>query len=133
MRARSVGNNPIGRMNYASMDEPSERSSLISRCQWCQSEAAGEGQGQQVGTAVRVLNSRGLCSRLLEWNGMILLLAAHPGLALVFLPSLVAFVALDFIWISLVAAPMFKEALGDKLRPTPDIVAGALAWYGCHL
>lgn len=50
------------------------------------------------------------------------------AVALVFLPSLVAFVLLDVAWISLVAVNMFKAVLGPELRETPDPASGALAW-----
>ncbi|KAG2431106.1 hypothetical protein HXX76_009636 [Chlamydomonas incerta] len=47
--------------------------------------------------------------------------------SVVFLASLVAFVALDMTWIILVAGNIYKNVLGDFLRQ-PDPVAGILAW-----
>ncbi|KAG2448050.1 hypothetical protein HYH02_007077 [Chlamydomonas schloesseri] len=47
--------------------------------------------------------------------------------AVVFIASLVAFVALDITWISLVAGQIYAKVLGDILRQ-PDPLAGILAW-----
>jgi uncharacterized membrane protein len=49
-------------------------------------------------------------------------------LLFIYAPALVLFVLLDGVFIAFVAGPMFKAALGDMLRPSPDIVAGLLAW-----
>jgi len=46
----------------------------------------------------------------------------------VVLTSFIVFVAMDLVWIALVAGPAFKEVLGILMRPTPDIPSGLLAW-----
>ncbi|KAG2499432.1 hypothetical protein HYH03_002379 [Edaphochlamys debaryana] len=50
------------------------------------------------------------------------------SLGLVFLPSLVVFVALDLTWITLFAGSVYKDVLGDYLTPQPRVVPGLLAW-----
>ena len=72
----------------------------------------------------------GLCAAAVgRMTPPVLLVWCAPAAGLlVFLPSLVAFVALDVTWISLVAGRIYKEVLGDLLRPTPDIPSGVLAW-----
>mmetsp|Transcript_16555 Transcript_16555/g.35818 ORF Transcript_16555/g.35818 Transcript_16555/m.35818 type:complete len:151 (-) Transcript_16555:854-1306(-) len=55
-------------------------------------------------------------------------LPAWKSLLLVFFPALVIFVLLDAVFITFVAGPMFQEVLSGMLRPTPDLVAGLLAW-----
>jgi len=45
-----------------------------------------------------------------------------------YLASLVAFLAVDAVWLLLVAAPLFAARLGDWLRPAPDLSAAA-AFY----
>ena len=48
--------------------------------------------------------------------------------AVIFLTSVVAFVALDMTWIWLVAGEIYLTVLGDILRQ-PDPLAGILAWF----
>jgi uncharacterized membrane protein len=55
-------------------------------------------------------------------------LSLVASILLIFLPSFIVFVLLDVAFISLVAGPMFKAALGDITRPVPDLVSGLLAW-----
>lgn len=55
-------------------------------------------------------------------------LSLAASIFLVFLPSFVVFVILDVLFISFVAGPMFKAALGDIVRPVPDLVSGLAAW-----
>uniref|UniRef100_A0A7S0RC79 Uncharacterized protein n=1 Tax=Chlamydomonas leiostraca TaxID=1034604 RepID=A0A7S0RC79_9CHLO len=55
-------------------------------------------------------------------------LPAWKALALVWLPSFAAFVVADLCWIAWVIGGAFAEALGQLLRPRPDLCAGALAW-----
>ena len=45
----------------------------------------------------------------------------NAGLLYIYLPSLVVFVIADVAFITTIAGPMFKEALGDLLRPQPEI------------
>ena len=47
---------------------------------------------------------------------------------LTWLATLVAFLALDAVWISMVALEMFKSQLGNTLRPTP-MVSAIVAFY----
>lgn len=47
---------------------------------------------------------------------------------MVLLPSLLAFVLMDFIWIAFVANQYYKQQLASILRSDPDILAGVLAW-----
>ena len=46
----------------------------------------------------------------------------------VLLPAFLVFVCVDVLFISMVAAPLFAQALGALMRPTPDITSGLLAW-----
>lgn len=45
---------------------------------------------------------------------------------MVFLATLAAFVALDALWISLAAMPMFQGAVGGIMRPAPLITPAAI-------
>ncbi|GBF87330.1 membrane protein [Raphidocelis subcapitata] len=54
-------------------------------------------------------------------------LASFRALALVFLPSLVAFVALDFVWIKFVGAGVYS-GLAPILKPQPDAGAALASW-----
>lgn len=45
-----------------------------------------------------------------------------------YVSALAAFVALDFVWLSLMVSRLYKPALGDILAPTPRLSA-AVAFY----
>jgi hypothetical protein len=45
----------------------------------------------------------------------------HAGLLFIYLPSMIIFVVADVAFIATVAGPMFALALGDLLRPQPEI------------
>jgi uncharacterized membrane protein len=49
-------------------------------------------------------------------------------IAIVYMTTLLAFLAIDAVWLSQVAIPQFAAALGDMLRPQPDATA-AIAFY----
>jgi uncharacterized membrane protein len=46
----------------------------------------------------------------------------------VFVPSLVVFVALDAVWITLIAGKFYKENLSGILKADVDAAAAALSW-----
>ncbi len=48
--------------------------------------------------------------------------------AFVLLPSLVAFVALDGVWIGLVAKNFYFDRVGPGLKDDVDMLAAALSW-----
>ncbi|GFR44282.1 hypothetical protein Agub_g5489 [Astrephomene gubernaculifera] len=51
------------------------------------------------------------------------------SLLFIFLPSLVAFIALDITWIILIAGNLYVTTLGDFLRaPGAGLLPGLLAW-----
>eukprot|EP00775_Hariotina_reticulata_P013440 gene13440-biopygen15332 len=50
------------------------------------------------------------------------------SIAGVFLPSLVAFVALDAVWITVIAGSFYKENLSGILKTDVDALAAALSW-----
>jgi len=54
------------------------------------------------------------------------------GVAGVFLPSFFGFVAVDLVWITVIARGLYEEAIGKGgsaiLKADPDPLAAALAW-----
>lgn len=48
--------------------------------------------------------------------------------AWVYTSTLLAFLAMDAVWIQLVAMPLFKSAIGGIMRPEP-MIAAAIAFY----
>lgn len=61
-------------------------------------------------------------------NGSVAGIPAWKQLIGVFLPSLVAFVVLDGIWISVVAGNFYNANLKPILKPDVDLAAAALSW-----
>ncbi len=55
-------------------------------------------------------------------------MASPRSTVLVWLATLFAFLALDAVWISMVALDMFKSQLGNILRPQP-VVSAIVAFY----
>jgi uncharacterized membrane protein len=55
-------------------------------------------------------------------------MAFAVGILMVLLPSLLAFVLMDFIWIAFVANQFYEQQLASILRMEPDMLAGVLAW-----